>query len=166
MRVYQETGIKVGFLIDALPPNSNAPGTFKPSPDKTGPQLYKTDAILGIQAFIPEIWVSGSPSDAVLIRWKKNYSRQWSETGIPFLMDISPGYDASIVFPGSIQYGLSTNWQNALTSLVTSYGDDGLAFNSWNGYTEGMAAVPTLEYGDQYYLWLQASCEIVDSSQY
>jgi hypothetical protein len=78
-------------------------------------------------------------------------------------MDISPGYNASIVFPASIRYGFSTNWQDALTGMVTDYGEDGLAFNSWNGYTEGMAAVPTLEYDDRYYRWLQASCGLVDS---
>ncbi len=47
--------------------------------------------------------------------------------------------------------------------MVVDYGEDGLVFNSWNGYTEGMAAVTTLEFSDQYYLWLQASCEEVDS---
>ena len=161
--VFQATDVRVGFFIDTLPPNSNAPGKFKPSPEKTGSMLFQTNAILGIQSFIPEIWVSGSPSESQLIRWKKDYSRRWLETGIPFLMDISPGYNASIVFPASIRYGFSTNWQDALTGMVTDYDEDGLAFNSWNGYTEGMAAVPTLEYGDRYYRWLQATCGLVDS---
>jgi hypothetical protein len=161
--VYQTTNVRIGFFIDTLPPNSNAPGKFKPSPEKTGSVLFQTNAILGIQSFIPEIWVSGSPSESKLIRWKEDYSRRWSKTGIPFLMDISPGYNASIVFPASIRYGFSVKWQDALTGMVTDYGEDGLAFNSWNGYTEGMAAVPSQEYGDQYYRWLQASCKLVDS---
>ncbi len=161
--IYQATNVRIGFFIDTLPPNSNAPGKFKPSPEKTGSVLIQTNAILGIQSFIPEIWVSGSPSESQLIRWKKDYSRRWLETGIPFLMDISPGYDASIVFPASIRYGFSKNWEDALTGMVMDYGEDGLTFNSWNGYTESMAVVPSQEYDNRYYRWLQASCKLVDS---
>lgn len=161
--IYEATDVKIGFFIDPLPQYSNAPGIFKPSPEKTGPELFQTNAMLGIQAFIPEIWVSGSPSESQLIRWKEDFSRRWSDTGIPFLMDISPGYNASIVFPASIRYGFSTSWQDGLTSMVENYGEDGLVFNSWNGYTEAMAAVTTQEFGDQYYRWLQAACGLVDS---
>jgi hypothetical protein len=157
--VWKATGVKVGFFIDPLPPGSNAPGVFKPDPEKTGPAFLEADSILGIQSFIPEIWVSGSPDDAQLMTWKRDFSRRWSGTGVPFLMDISPGYDASIVFPGSITYGLTREWRDALTALVVDFGQDGLVFNSWNGYTEGMAAVPTHEYGDTFYRWLQAVCE-------
>jgi hypothetical protein len=157
--VYQSTGVKVGFFIDPLPPNSNAPGVFRPSPQKTGPELAQADAILGIQSFIPEIWVSSTPNTADLIAWKQDFSRQWSETGIPFLMDISPGYDAHIVFPGSIRYGYTSQWLDSLSAMVSTFGQDGLIFNSWNGYTEGLVVVPSLEYGDQFYRWLQSACE-------
>jgi hypothetical protein len=160
-RVFSDTGVRVGFFIDPLPPNSNAPGAFKPGPAESGPALAQTNAILGIQSFIPEIWMSGSPSEAQLIAWKRDFSSRWSATGIPFLMDISPGYDAHVVFPGSRRYGFSAAWQDALTTMVGDFGQDGLVFNSWNGYTEGMAAVPTTEYGDRYLLWLEASCEKV-----
>ena len=160
--VYKATGVRVGFFIDPLPPNSNAPGKFKPSLDKTGPFLSQTNAVLGIQSFIPEIWVSGRPKELDLIRWKKKYSQGWINTGIPFLMDISAGYNASIVFPSSIRYGFSTSWQNALSGMVKDFGEDGLVYNSWNGYTEGMAGMPTVEYGDRFFNWLQVSCEAVD----
>ncbi len=153
--VLAQTGVEVGFFIDPLPPNSNAPGTFRPGPESTGPALARTESILGIQSFIPEIWVSGSPTEAQLIDWKRDYSRRWSATGIPFLMDVSPGYDAHVVFPGSRLYGFSPTWQDALTSMVADFGRDGLVFNSWNGYTEGMVAVPTIEHGDQYLRWLE-----------
>jgi hypothetical protein len=39
--------------------------------------------------------------------------------------------------------------------MVKDFGQGGLVFNSWNGYTEGMAAVPTREYGNTYYSWLR-----------
>ncbi len=161
--VFNLTGVRVGFFIDPLPPNSNAPGEYMPSPEKSGPALLDAEAILGVQSFIPEIWISGLPSAAQQIAWKRDYSQRWSESGIPFLMDVSPGYDASIVFPNSIQYGFSSTWQQALTDMVADFGEDGLMFNSWNGYTEGMAAVATREYGDQYYQWLQALSAIVRS---
>jgi hypothetical protein len=156
--VFRQTNIKVGFLIDPLPPNSNAPGAFKPIPESTGPALLLSQSILGIQSFIPEIWHPGNPTQTQLIAYKHDYSRRWMETGIPFLMDVSPGYDASIVFPSSIVYGFDEVWQEALTEMVIEYGQDGIMFNSWNGYTEGMAAVPTNQYGDTYYTWLQQLC--------
>lgn len=161
-KVLAETGVRVGFFLDTLPPSSNAPGAFKPSPEKTGPALAATDSILGIQSFIPEIWISGNPTEAQIIAWKRDYSSRWSATGVPFLMDVSPGYDASVVFPGSRRYGFSTAWQDAQTAMVRDFGQDGLVFNSWNGYTEGMAAVPTTEYGDRFYRWLGELCREVD----
>jgi hypothetical protein len=29
-------------------------------------------------------------------------------------------------------------------------------FNAWNGYTEGLVALPTTEYGRDYFRWLQS----------
>lgn len=153
--VYQQTGVRVGFFIDPLPPYSNAPGTYKPNPNWAGPELLKTKSVLGIQSFIPEIWHPGIPTPSQLIGYKRDYAQRWSETGLPFLMDVSPGYDASRVFPSSIVYGFTDYWKESLTQMVVNYGEDGLVFNSWNGYTEGMAAVTTKEYGDEYYRWLQ-----------
>jgi hypothetical protein len=76
-------------------------------------------------------------------------------------MDVSPGYNASIVFPRSIRYGFTSSWQDQLTAMVEELGQGGLVFNSWNGYTEGMAAVPTTEYGDRFYRWLQSLTQVV-----
>jgi len=159
--VFQQTGIRVGFFIDPLPPSSNAPGVYKPIPESTGPELLNTESILGIQSFIPEIWHPGSPTQAQLIAYKDDFAQRWSQTGLPFLMDVSPGYNASIVFPDSIVYGFTRGWQSALTQMVINYGQDGLVYNSWNGYTEGMAAVPTAEYSDRFYHWLQVLCTLV-----
>jgi len=153
--VYSATGVRVGFFLDALPPGTGAPGSFKPSPEVTGPYLKQEPSILGIMCFIPEVWV-GSSNDNTLIAWKEDFSGRWADTGIPFIMDISPGYDAHIVFPGSVQYGLNSSWTSALSQMVNDFGQDGLTFNSWNGYTEAMAAVPTQEFGDVYYEWLRS----------
>ena len=157
------TGVRVGFFLDPLPRSSHAPGRFKPSPQRTGQFLRETDAVLGIQSFIPEIWMTGAPSDPRRIVWKRDFVRGWASTGVPFLVDVSPGYDAHIVFPGSVRYGFTTQWTQALTSMVADHGDDGLVYNSWNGYTEAMAAVPTHEHGSMYYEWLQSLCAIIDA---
>jgi hypothetical protein len=135
-------GIKVGFFIDALPPGTNAPGQFRPSPETTGPYLHDADSILGIQCFVPEVWV-GTEDLGYLINWKRDFSQRWSQTGIPLIMDISPGYDNRLVFPRTpLVFGFNDLWKNALTTLVGDFGSNGLVFNSWNGYTEGMVAVP------------------------
>ena len=151
--VLGRTGLRVGFFLDVLPPETFAPGRFRPSAQWTGSHLKNEPSVLGIMCFIPEVWI-GSSSDSTVINWKRNFSEAWAATGIPFLMDISPGYDAHIVFPGSVRYGLNLNWMTALTLMVQDYGQDGLMFNSWNGYTEAMAAVPTHEYGHAFYSWL------------
>jgi hypothetical protein len=155
--VFQATGMSVGFLLDALPPNTNAPGSFKPDAPKTGPFLYNTDSILGIQCFIPEVW-TGSGNESFLLSWKRNFCREWLDTGIPFLMDVSPGYDAHIVFRNPApSHGWNQTWRDNLSQLVAEFGRNGMVFNSWNGYTEKMVAVPIRgEDGDVVYQWLQS----------
>lgn len=151
--VYRQTGVRVGFFIDALPPGTYAPGAFRPSWQTTASYLRNEPSILGVMCFIPEIW-KGSSNDNTLIDWKRTFSAGWAGTGIPFLMDVSPGYDAHIVFPSSVRYGLNLQWMLALTEMVEDFGADGLVYNSWNGYTEGMAAVVLEEFDDCFYHWL------------
>ncbi|MBN1895899.1 T9SS type A sorting domain-containing protein, partial [bacterium] len=151
-KVYQETGILVGFTLDVLPPGTFAGGSFKPSADQTGPWLAERNSVLAIQCFIPEIW-TGYSRESDLIAWKRRFSRDWEETGIPFIFDLCPGYDAHVVFPGSMVYGNNAAWRDSLKALFEDSGQQGLTFNSWNGYTEGMAFMPTLQYGDANYIW-------------
>jgi hypothetical protein len=155
--VFRATGVSVGFFLDVLPAGSNAPGRFKPSPAQTGPFLRNTASILGIQCFIPEIW-TGTGDGSSLLSWKREFSRGWFETGIPFLMDVAPGYDARRVFASpSPPYGWTRSWREGLSQLVAEFGRNGMVFNSWNGYTEKMVAVPVRgEDGDVIYRWLQA----------
>lgn len=151
--VFEQTGINVGFFIDALPRGTNAPGVFKPSSQTTAPDLENQSSILGIMCFIPEIWL-GTSDEVALAYWKRDFSAGWEATGIPFLMDVSPGYDAHIVFPGSPLYGLNITWTVSLAQMVNNFGQDGMVYNSWNGYTEGMTAVILQGYEDYFYNWL------------
>jgi hypothetical protein len=154
--VFRATRVKVGFFLDALPPGTNAPGRFRPIPEKTGPCLLRSDAVLGIQCFLPEVWL-GERSEEARREWKRDFAARWFRTGLPFLMDVSPGYDNHLVFPAHrLRYGFDDAWREALSSLVRDFGAGGIAFNCWNGYTEGMAAVPTREHGDTFYRWLRS----------
>lgn len=151
--VLQRTGIKVGFFIDALPEGSYAPGVFKPTPEETGPHLLTTNAFLGIESFIPEVWTS-HVDDTSRLQWKRDYSQRWFQTGVPFVQDVSPGYDAHLVF-GSSPFGYTEQWRSELSNMVMDYGRTGMVFNSWNGYTEGMATMTNQEYGDVINNWLK-----------
>jgi len=153
--VFERTKIEVGFLLDVLPPDTHAPGRFKASPEITGPHLAKAEAILGLQCFLPEVWI-GDGSEEDRIRWKRDFTEGWFRTKIPLVVDVAPGYDNHLVFPRTkLKYGYSEPWQAALSKMVEDFGRSGLVFNSWNGYTEGMAAVATKQHGDRYFRWLK-----------
>jgi hypothetical protein len=151
--VERAAGVRVGFFIDALPPDTFAPGVFRPSATRPGPLLNETRSLLGVQCFIPEIFTDLTDDDA-LLAWKRAFLRAWYQTEIPLLVDVSPGYDASVVFPQSKRYGFTQSWKDGLTALVRDYGRAGMVYNAWNGYTEGLVAVPTVEHGSEYYDWL------------
>ena len=145
--VFQQTGVKVGFFIDALPAGTGAFGiVFKPSPEGTGPHLRNQKSLLGIQCFTPEAHIVSSDTTAVL-NWKRDFSRRWFETGIPFVLDVSSGYDGHLAFgPGAPVYGLTQEWLDQLTQMSRDYGRGGIVFNSWNGFSEAMVALPGVEY--------------------
>jgi hypothetical protein len=158
-RIYADTGLRVGFLIDAMPEQARFFQRYvplsEPGVTSTGAAeaLREQPAVLGVQSFIPEVFMGpcrahpgcddpgGSPELEVLIDMKQEFSRSWIDTGIPVFLDVSSGYDGHIVFPDSPRYGNNARWRAAQAEML-DYGAAGLAFNSWNGYTEGMAAVP------------------------
>ncbi len=152
------TGVQVGFFIDATPEFGNLSAAFfKPSPTFTAPSLKKAFSILGIQCFAPEIFVDESGDDDILA-WKRGFLERWISTGIPVLVDVSPGYNGELVFGNSAhaRYGLGDEWFNGMTSIVNDLARNGMIYNSWNGYTEAMAATPTVEFGTALYDWLKA----------
>ena len=117
-------------------------------PESAGGWLEKTDAVLAIQGFIPEIVSDGHEYD-----FKVNYWRTWQATGIPVFFDVSPGYDGHLVNKRD-PYGNDPEWRLAL-SLAWSDSFKGIMYNTWNGYTEGYVAVPNLEFGDDSWNWIQ-----------
>jgi hypothetical protein len=152
-KIFDDTGILIGFFLDALPVATYSPGNYKITPENVDIMLASQKSILGIQCFIPEIW-TGYNNDNDLIAWKRNYSQKWNNTTIPFIMDVSPGYNASVTFPESMVYGNNQTWRDSLMQMVKDIQADGITVNTWNGYTEGFAVVPTLEYGGVNYTWV------------
>ncbi len=153
-RVYRETGVRVGFTLDALPPEHRA--RFKPTPARTGRWLARQPSVLAIQPFTPEVHtrrcvpaddcdaVSGSRALKEMLAWKRRYIGGWVNTGIPVILDVSPGRDARHVFPDHREprYGNNTLWRDGQAQLL-SLGVRGITANTWNGYTEGFAIVPS-----------------------
>ncbi len=174
-KVFQDTGgVLVGFFLDPMPPSptSNFGCTavdaskltslyresFKPDGTTTGPELLKQDSILGIHSYMPEGWVDVVPvphtrvDECFRMRWKEDFSRKWFESGVPFLQDVSAGYDGSKLFKdrqpedwGLTRWGYNPQWFAKLSELVKSYGRNGIVYNAWNGYCEGLAGMPTHE---------------------
>jgi hypothetical protein len=151
------TGVQVGFLLDALPPGSAAPGSSFPTPESSAGPMSRSLSVLGISCFIPEIWVDfgSDPGDTKRLAWKRAFTAAWVDSGVPTLVDVTPGYDASLVFPGSVRFGHSLAWRDGLADLVDDFGEDGLVLNSWNGYTEAMVMVPTTVQGGTVKRWAE-----------
>jgi hypothetical protein len=164
---------KIGFFIDPIPRNPQStygcPGVtgppvstygarFKPDPETTGPFLAERASILGIHAYSPEGWIDGNPftgppvEECVKREWKRDFSERWYRTGIPFLQDVTPGYDGSRLFTSSTnlhRWGYNDEWRNTLLDLVRRYGRKGMVYNSWNGYCEGLAGMETWQQGSR-----------------
>jgi hypothetical protein len=130
-----------------------AAGNFKAIPTSTGSWLAQQESVLAIQCFLPEIW-TGMSNESALITWEKNYHLSWKNTGIPFIHDLTPGYDAHIVFPSSPVYGNTQSWRDLQTQAVGDFSSQSLTFNAWYGYTEGMVGVPTVQHGDANFIWM------------
>jgi hypothetical protein len=123
-------------------------------PAASGPYLREISSVLAVQGFIPEIRL-GIDDESALVQFKRDYLDDWLAEGLPVIMDVSPGYDAHLVFPYSVKYGNNDYWRNSL-KVLWSIDFKGMVFNTWNGYTEGYAAPATLEYGDSNYIWLRS----------
>jgi hypothetical protein len=162
-KVYRDTGLQVGFTLDIIPNahvvdqncgSSNDDGakwrdTFNASPELTGPLLRDTNAVLAVQAFIPEVWGANTSDEGALRAWKADFIRRWVANGPPVILDVDPGYAAFRGFDprqGTWGWGWTDSWFNFQSELKAT-GIRGITFNTWNGYTEGYAGVPLAQSG-------------------
>jgi len=100
--------------------------------------------------------MAGGQHDAPVRVEKRLFSPRQGRAIIPFLMDVSPGWDAHLVFPNSLKYGLTTEWLCQVVQMTGDYGRAGMAFNAWNGCGESLVVVPTREYGSLFHDWLRS----------
>ena len=166
--VFEATQQRVGFVIDALcQPISPAGQPIQYHPVSSYPTcnpdaacaLSGQQSLLAVGAFIPENTIIPGHPEAERIDLKGKYLANWKKSGVPTIMDLSVGYDGHLVFqPGPYQpsgiWGNNASWR---TELLRMQPDTftGVTFNTWNGYTEGYAVVPTTEFGESAFRWVQ-----------
>jgi hypothetical protein len=164
-KVYQDTQVKVGFTLDVLPlpltvnnggcgQDDKVQDTYTASPEQTGPSLRGQASFLAVQAFIPEVFI-GASDENTMLTFKRAYLEGWINQRVPVMLDADPGYDGHIVFPGSKVWGNNDHWREGISNL-RDLPVAGVVYNTWNGYTEGYAAVPTREDGDVNFRWMQS----------
>jgi hypothetical protein len=171
--------IRIGFTLDVI---GGQP--YSASPDQAGAALERTSSVLAVQSFASEVfsglvkngppcpeeknWLECQPHDnnidnlERLADWKRAAVLNWIATGVPVILDVDNGFDGRIVWskvPGGSGYWgdnldyTEDRWRNWMSELKIP-GIKGITFDSWNGYTEGYAAVPSIEHGSTVFDWL------------
>lgn len=166
--------IDVGFFLDPVPGIGRVTPTFD-----TASYYEAQPAILGIQGFEGEVFsgkiINGSPPYdnnvtqlPAIADWKRDALRRWVATPLPVIADVSNGYDARFVFGcGKLDahgnlvtcgfWGDNFNytddrWRNWVSEMKGG-GVKGIVVDTWNGYTEGYAVVPTRSHGSTVREW-------------
>jgi LGFP repeat len=95
-----------------------------------------------------------------LADWKAAAARDWASKGLPLILDVSNGMDGRFVWKreGSGFWGdnleyTDDRWRNWMSELKGPH-ITGITFDTWNGYTEGYAAVPSFEHYYSVANWL------------
>ncbi|QHH98845.1 LGFP repeat-containing protein [Acinetobacter dispersus] len=180
--IYIKHGIKVGFTLDAIgnQPFSLDPLNLDDSNNLKGSSSII--AIQGFVSEVygsPSIKWSAPNQEAInnnilitsssnrikyavenIFDWKNKYISDWAKTELPIFLDISNGFDGRIVWKekgtaywGDNQDGIYDNWRNWMNQLRNNK-VKGIVYNTWNGYTEGFVAVPSIQHGNTPYQWL------------
>jgi LGFP repeat len=172
--------IPIGFTLDAVGGKGQR---YSPYPDRAGAALERTASVLAMQGFASEVFsdqVRNAPPceegqdwrtcpahdnnlDNLehLADWKRDAVRAWIHTGVPVILDVSNGFDGRVMW-ATVWHGFwgdnldytDDRWRNWLSQLKGP-GVRGITFNTWNGYTEGYAAVASREHGWTVYNWLR-----------
>jgi LGFP repeat-containing protein len=170
--------IKVGFLLDTI-----GGCHYSAFPRSAGPILARQAAVLGVSGFASEVfsgkvingprcseadWRRCHPHNnnadnlAVLADWKRAAAADWVASGLPVLLDLTNGFDGRIVwmnnpegvgFWGDNMDTTDDRWRNWMSELKGG-GIKGLVVDTWNGFTEGYATVPSREHGITVTSWL------------
>lgn len=176
-QVFKVHRIPIGFTLDIISGH-----TYVATPAKAGPVLEQQPSVLAAQGFASEVfsgkvkngppcseadWRRCRPYDnnrggnlETLADWKRAAVHDWVVSGLPVMLDVSNGFDGRIIWKkdGAGYWGdnmdyTDDRWRNWLSQLKGP-GVKGISFNTWNGYTEGYAAVPSREHCQTVYSWL------------
>jgi hypothetical protein len=168
--ISDEMHVDIGFVLDAaVRPvifgnvgfvNDYYPMSAYPdcNPD-AAEALLGQKSVLAIQAYAPEGTLSAERSEWERVDLKRKYLAGWASSGLPVFMDLTIGYDGHLVFPPDPHtpsgiWGNNASWQTELLKLKPDT-FAGVTFNTWNGYTEGYAVVPTTEFRESAFRWIQ-----------
>jgi hypothetical protein len=175
--------ISVGFTLDTIGGGrySAYPGEAGQALEKTPSVLAVqgfasevfSDRVKNGPRCLADDWRQCQPHDnnldnlQALADWKRAALSDWLKTNVPVILDVSNGFDGRIVWHkaenGAGFWGDNLtytddrwrNWMSQLKGLVVDGSRiKGITFNTWNGYTEGYAAVPSVEHGTTVYNWL------------
>jgi hypothetical protein len=169
--------IPIGFTLDVI----GGAHEYVASPTQAGSLLEQQPSVLAVHGFESEVFsgkvISGPPcfdpdwrqchphdnnrdNLANLADWKRAAAPDWAVTGLPLILDVSNGMDGRIVwkengvgFWGDNMDYTDDRWRNWMSELKGPT-IHGITFDTWNGYTEGYAAVPSVEHGYTVYSWL------------
>jgi hypothetical protein len=155
--IFDATQVHIGFVLDAaIRPvifgrpafvNDYYPTSSYPDCNAdAGDALRLQKSVLAIQAYAPEGTLSPERLEWERVDLKRRYLANWAATGIPVFMDLTIGYDGYLVFPPGPHtqsgiWGNNASWQIELLKIQPD-AFPGVAFTTWNGYTEGYAVVP------------------------
>lgn len=162
----------VGFLLDII--GSAVP--YVATPATAGPLLAAQPSVLAVSGFESEVFSGevltgpkgGAPIDnnasnlGNLADWKRAAIGDWAASGLPVILDVSNGFDGRFIWKDSdggvgfwgdnLEY-TDDRWRNWMSELKGPQ-ISGITFDTWNGYTEGYAAVPSFEHYYTVYNWL------------
>lgn len=150
----ERTGALVGWGIDPtpLPPYGTHEG-----PDPVA--LRNAESIVMINPYNITSQGPGAPkpenqiTENERMAYARNITATWTNSGIPYVATIIPGFDAHLVRPGQPAYGFHAEWLRQQRILAVDNGNAGVAFDPVNGFTEGRTIYPTVEDGDTIARW-------------
>jgi hypothetical protein len=160
------TGYRVGFIVDPTP----LPGYGS----HDGPEpaaLEATASVLAVNPFnitsqgVGESKPQDQITEAERLAYAESILSRWSESSLPLIAPVLPGFDAHLVFPGSGVYGFNANWRAREKELAVQYGDGGVSIDCWNGWTEGYAIPTSVEDGGVHMKWAKQVVKAVSKQR-
>jgi len=160
-RVKEKTGEEIGFVIDFT-----ATGPYAAEHGINTDYLEQQESILAFNPFNPfnegkgkkfgETPTERQRVDLVIEKYSKVI-----DSKIPIIYSVIAGFDDTKLNWRVYreEYGYYEGWLSCQEELAARFGEGGLSFDCWNGYTEGFVIVPTKEDGTKIFEWAKELIE-------